>query len=45
MQFLRKISWTDKVTNERVLILANLKRKLLQTMKNKKMTFLGHVMR
>ena len=48
MWFLRrmlKISWTDKISNERVLTIANVKRKLLQTIKNRKMTFLGHVMR
>ena len=48
MWFLRKmlkILWTDKVSNERGLAIANVKRKLLQTIKNRKMTFLGHVMR
>ena len=40
-----RISWTDKISNERVLTIANVKRKLLQTIKNMKMTFLGHVMR
>ena len=39
------ISWTDKISKERVLTIANVKRKLLQTIKKRKMTFLGHVMR
>ena len=48
MWFLRrmlKISWTEKVSNERVLTIANAKRKFLHTIKKRKMTFLGHVMR
>ena len=48
MWFLRrmlKISWTEKISNERVLTMANVKRQLLQTIKKRKMTFLGHVMR
>ena len=48
MWFLRRmsnISWTDKISNESVLTIANVKRKLLETIKNRKMTFLGHVMR
>ena len=48
MWFLRrmlKISWTEKISNERVLTIANVKRKMLQTIKKRKMTFLGHVMR
>ena len=40
-----KISWTDKISNERVLTIANVKRKLLQTIKNRNRTFLGHVIR
>ena len=40
-----KISWPDKISNERVLTIANVKRKLLQTIKKRKMTFLGHFMR
>ena len=38
-----KILWTDKVTNERALIMNNVKRKLLETNKTRIMTFLGHV--
>ena len=48
MLFLRKIlriSWTDKICNERVLTIANVKRKLLQATKKRKMTVLGNVMR
>ena len=48
MWFLRrmlKVSWTDRTSNERVLTVANVKRKLLETIKNRKNTFLGHVMR
>ena len=48
MWFLRrmlKISWSDKISNERELTIAKVKRKLLQTIKKWKMTFLGHVMR
>ena len=47
MWFLRKmlkILWTDEVTNEQVLITVNVKRKLLETIKNRKITFLGRVM-
>ena len=46
MWFLRKMIetlWTDNVTNERVLKMANVKCKLLSTIKNRGMTFLGHV--
>ena len=48
MWFLRrmlKVSWTDRISNERVLTVANVKQKMLETIKNRKMTFLGHVMR
>ena len=48
MRFLRRmlqISWTDKISNESVLAIANVKGKLLQTIKKRKMTFLGHFMR
>ena len=48
MWFLRrivKISWTDQISNERVLTIVNVRRKLLETIKNRKMTFWGHVMR
>ena len=37
-----KISWTVKVTNERVLTMANIKHKLLESVKKRKMTVLGH---
>ena len=40
-----KFSWIDKISNERVLTIANIKCELLQTIKKRKMTFLGHVMR
>ena len=39
-----KTSWTDKISNERVLTIAYVKGKLLQTIKDRTMTFLGHVM-
>ena len=45
IRIMLKIAWTDKVSNERVSTIANIKRELLQTIKNKKMTFLGHIMR
>ena len=38
-------SWIDTKSNEQPLANANVKRKLLQTIKNRKMTLLGHVMR
>ena len=47
MWFIRRImkfSWIEKLSYERVLTIANLKCELLQTMKKRKMTFLGHVM-
>ena len=47
MWFLRRIvriSWTDQISNERVLTIVNVRRKLLHTIKNRKMTFLEYVM-
>ena len=40
-----KISWTEKISNERELTITNVKQKLLQTIKKRKMILLGHVMR
>ena len=40
-----KIPWVDRVTNEEVLTRANTKRKLMNSIKSRKMKFLGHVMR
>ena len=40
-----KISWMDRKTNEFVLATTGVNRKLLATIRKRKMTFLGHVMR
>jgi len=48
MKGLRKIlrvSWTAKKTNEWVLIKAGVKRKLLDTVKARKLAYYGHTMR
>ena len=48
MWFIRrmlKFSWMNKISNERVLTIANIKCELLQTIKKRKMMFLGHVTR
>ena len=48
MYFLRrmgKISWQQKVTNEQVLKKFGTKRKLLDTIKSRKMSFFGHIKR
>ena len=48
MWFLRrmgKISWTQKLTNEKVLSMLNTKRQLLYNIKRRKMCFFGHIKR
>ena len=40
-----RISWTRHLTNEEVLRLANTKRSLFQTVKQRKLSFFGHIMR
>ena len=48
MWFIRrmgKISWKQKMTNEDVLTLMQTKRKILETIKQKKMSFFGHIKR
>lgn len=40
-----RIGWTQKVTNDEVLRRVNQKRELLQTVKQRKVAYLGHVMR
>ncbi|GFR71836.1 endonuclease-reverse transcriptase [Elysia marginata] len=48
MWFLRRmlrISWTEKKSNETVLIEANSRRSLIKTIRKRQATFLGHVMR
>ena len=40
-----RISWTRHVTNEEVLRLADTKRSLFQTVKQRKLSFFGHIMR
>ena len=48
MWFLRRtlrISWTDKVKNEEVLRCADVTKKLVQTIRKRQLSFLGHVYR
>ena len=48
MWFLRrigKISWTEKLTNEKVLCKLNTKRQLLYNIRKRKMSFFGHIKR
>ena len=40
-----RISWVDKITNEDVLRKAEMHREILQHIRKRKMTFLGHVYR
>ncbi|GFO35520.1 hypothetical protein PoB_006202500 [Plakobranchus ocellatus] len=42
---MRRIPWTTKKTNERVLNEANKRRSLVRTIRKRQATFLGHVMR
>ena len=42
---LQRISWTRHVTNEEVLRLADTKRSLFQTVKQRKLSFFDHIMR
>jgi hypothetical protein len=42
---MRKISWTEKKTNEEVLKTSNTKRKLMQTIRKRQLEFFGHIMR
>ena len=42
---MRKISWTEKVTNEEVLVRADEARRILKTMRRRKHRWLGHVLR
>ena len=42
---MRNMSWTDKVSNERVLTIANEKCELMQTIKEGKLKLLVHTMR
>ena len=48
MWFLRRmmrISWVKKMTNERVMELANTKRNLLTTIRKRQIEFIGHIVR
>ena len=40
-----RISWTRRITNEEVIRIAGTKRSLLETVKKRKLSFFGHVMR
>ena len=40
-----RISWTSHITNEKVLEQANTRRSLFQTVKQRKLSFFGHIMR
>jgi len=39
------ISWTDKLTNDAVLLKADTQRSLLKVIKSRQIRFLGHVLR
>jgi len=45
LRFVLRISWKEKRTNEWVLQLADTQRHLLKTVKKRKMTYFGHIMR
>jgi hypothetical protein len=48
MWFLRrilKISWTEKISNQEMLEMANTERSLIKTMRIRQMRFMGHVYR
>ena len=40
-----RISWTRRITNEEVIRIAGTKRSLFETVKKRKLSFFGHVMR
>ena len=40
-----KISWTDRISNRRVLELAGVQRELLDIVKRRQLQFLGHIVR
>ena len=40
-----RISWTDKIKNEKVLRKINIKNRLLNTIKTKKLKYFGHITR
>ena len=40
-----RISWTKKITNEKVLELAGNKRSLMETIRKKQLSFVGHIIR
>ena len=40
-----RISWTRRITNEEVIRIAGTKKSLLETVKKRKLSFFGHVMR
>ena len=42
---MEKISWTDKITNEEVLERVGTDRQLIHTLRNRKKTWIGHVLR
>ena len=43
--FLMRISWTDKLTNDAVLLKADTQRSLLKVITSRQIRFLGHVLR
>ena len=40
-----KVSWTEKKTNQEILVKANTRRKLMQTIRKMQLEFFGHIMR
>ena len=40
-----RISWTKKITNEKVLELAGNKRSLMETIRKRQLSFVGHIIR
>ena len=42
---MEKISWTDKITNEQVSSGVRVQRKLLNILRNRKKSWIGHILR
>jgi len=40
-----KILWTDRITNQRVLVIMGKEKELLTTIKTRKLEYMGHIMR
>ena len=45
MRRVMRISWTERMPNERVMTLAGVRRELIQLIKKQKLRYFGHLMR